>query len=224
MKPSFARLLFSVGVALLFAAILAAILFLVAGRFDLPWFWAYVAMNGLMASFSFSLLDAGLIKERLRASREAPDTALVAGKVFSVVHFVIAALDVGRFHWSSPMPVAVQVGAFVLFALSAAAAICTMVVNPFFSAVVRIQEDRGHRLITDGPYRFVRHPGYIVISILVLASGVALGSWWSVAPMAALLPLVVWRTASEDRFLHEHLDGYRKYAQQVRYRLIPGIW
>lgn len=224
MRLSFPRLLFSVSAALLFATLLAMILFLVAGRFDLPWFWAFVAMYALMASFSFSLLDVGLIKERWRASREEPDTALVCGKVFSIVHLVIAALDVGRFHWSSPMPVVVQVSGFVLFALSAAAAVWAMVVNPFFSAVVRIQEDRGHRLITDGPYRFVRHPGYVVISIMLLASGLALGSWWSLVPMAALMPLIVRRTALEDRFLHKHLDGYPEYSQWVRYRLIPGIW
>lgn len=224
MRPSFTRLVLGVGAALLFAAILAAILFSIAGRFDLPWFWAYVALYGFLASFSASLLDIGLIKERLRPSRDARDTILVAGKVLSTTHLVIAALDVGRFHWSDPIPVAVQSVAFVLLALSGAAAVWSMVVNPFFSTVVRIQDDRGHRLITSGPYRLVRHPGYLVISILLLSSGVVLGSWWSVVPMAALMPLIIRRTVTEDRFLFEHLEGYPEYARRVRYRLIPRVW
>jgi protein-S-isoprenylcysteine O-methyltransferase Ste14 len=224
MKRSYKRMLLGIGVGLLFAAVLAAILFLVAGRWHLPWFWAYVAMLGLLASFSFSLLDPGLVKERWRASREEPDTALIAGKVFSIAHLVIAGLDVGRFHWSPPMPAALQVIGFVLFAVTAAAAVWTMIVNPFFSAVVRIQKDRGHRLITDGPYRFVRHPGYVFVSVMLLANGLALGSWWSIVPMVALIPLIMQRTAREDRFLHENLDGYRDYARRVRYRLVPRIW
>ena len=96
--------------------------------------------------------------------------------------------------------------------------------NPFFSPVVRIQEERGHHVITAGPYRLVRHPGYVAISVLMLASGVVLGSWLSVVPMAVLVLLVLRRTALEDRFLHEHLDGYVEYARHVRYRLLPGIW
>jgi protein-S-isoprenylcysteine O-methyltransferase Ste14 len=170
-------------------------------------------------------LDPGLIKERLRPGRNARDAATrTIGQAASLAHCVIAALDVGRFHWSDDVPAVAQGVGFVLFVLAGAAAVWAMSLNPFFSPVVRIQEERGHHVITAGPYRLVRHPGYVAISVLMLASGVALGSWVSVLPMAVLVLLVLRRTALEDRFLHEHLDGYVEYAQRVRYRLLPGVW
>ena len=98
-----------------------------------------------------------------------------------------------------------------------------MAVNRFFSPVVRLQEERGHRLVTDGPYRYIRHPGYAGI-LLSACVGVALGSWWSLLPLVVAMGLILRRTALEDRFLRASLEGYASYAEQVRYRLVPGIW
>jgi protein-S-isoprenylcysteine O-methyltransferase Ste14 len=97
-------------------------------------------------------------------------------------------------------------------------------VNRFFSSIPRIQSERGHTVISTGPYRFVRHPGYTAGLLAAITSGIALGSWIStfIAPIA--LALLVWRTIVEDRMLQRDLPGYGDYAARVPYRLVPGIW
>ncbi len=99
-----------------------------------------------------------------------------------------------------------------------------MTVNPFFSSVVRIQKDRGQRVITNGPYQYVRHPGYIGGIGVMLFSPLALNSWLSSILSLPALPFLVWRTIMEDTMLREELEGYKEYAQKVRYRLFPGVW
>ena len=99
-----------------------------------------------------------------------------------------------------------------------------MAVNRFFSPAVRIQEERGHHVITSGPYRLVRHPGYAGMIVAALCSGPALGSWWAILPIAAYILLILRRAAVEDRFLQAELRGYADYARRVRSRLVPGIW
>jgi protein-S-isoprenylcysteine O-methyltransferase Ste14 len=99
-----------------------------------------------------------------------------------------------------------------------------MAVNRFFSSVVRIQSDRGHQLVTGGPYGWIRHPGYLAALLQGISSGIALGSWVSMIPVVGMLPLLFVRTVREDRFLRGNLPGYLEYAQRVRYRMLPGIW
>lgn len=99
-----------------------------------------------------------------------------------------------------------------------------MHVNRFFSSVIRIQRERGHHLVTGGPYRWVRHPGYAAALPAIVASGLALGSWLATATGALGVPLLLWRTIAEDRVLRVELPGYKGYSQQVRWRLLPGIW
>jgi len=99
-----------------------------------------------------------------------------------------------------------------------------MLVNPFFSAAVRVQRERGHYVVSSGPYRFVRHPGYAALVLLGWGGPVALGSWWAVLPHLAVVALFVRRAALEDRMLWEELRDYAAYAGTVRYRFLPGIW
>ena len=99
-----------------------------------------------------------------------------------------------------------------------------MAENTFFSEVVRIQHDRGHRVVATGPYRYVRHPGYLGNIIAWPCTALAIGSWLALLPAAVVVVLYVIRTALEDRTLQAELAGYVEYAQQVRYRLVPGIW
>jgi protein-S-isoprenylcysteine O-methyltransferase Ste14 len=95
----------------------------------------------------------------------------------------------------------------------------------FFSPVVRIQAERGQRVISAGPYRIVRHPGYAGFLLWAVASGVALNSLLSIIPMVVIaLPITVYQTMIEDRMLHAELAGYADYAAKVRYRLIPDMW
>jgi protein-S-isoprenylcysteine O-methyltransferase Ste14 len=113
-----------------------------------------------------------------------------------------------------------------LLVLLAAYAFTTwaFVVNRFFSGVVRIQEDRGHEVVNEGPYRMVRHPGYLGALLSLSAAALLLGSLWALVPVFFYVVVVVIRTELEDRTLKEQLPGYRIYAEQTRYKLVPGIW
>jgi protein-S-isoprenylcysteine O-methyltransferase Ste14 len=99
-----------------------------------------------------------------------------------------------------------------------------LVENRFFSGMVRIQTDRGHRVVSTGPYRWIRHPGYAGALLTYLSTPVFLGSRWAFLPVVLVTVVLVIRTSLEDTALQEELDGYREYATQVRYRLIPGVW
>ena len=96
--------------------------------------------------------------------------------------------------------------------------------NPFASTVIRLQDDRGHHVITSGPYQFVRHPGYAGGILIFVCGGLALGSWLAILPLLIIFPMVIARTKREDEFLKKNLDGYITYASQVPYRLLPGVW
>ena len=105
--------------------------------------------------------------------------------------------------------------------LAAALIAWAMRSNTFFSSIVRIQKDRGHVVVTSGPYRLIRHPGCAGMSAFTLATPLILNSRWAFAPAAAITVL---RTALEDRTLHKELDGYADYARRVRHRLLPAVW
>ena len=122
------------------------------------------------------------------------------------------------------MSLTLQIVALVVAVLCYALIVWAMAANAFFSKVVRIQDDRGHTVATGGPYRIVRHPGYVGGILFELATPIMLGSWWALIPGGFTALFFVVRTALEDKTLHEELPGYAEYAQQTRYRLLPGIW
>ncbi len=99
-----------------------------------------------------------------------------------------------------------------------------MASNAFFSTVVRVLADRGHTVCSTGPYRFVRHPGYVGAIAQSFSAPLLLGSLWALIPAGLAALFLIVRTALEDRTLHAELDGYRGYAARVRYRLLPGVW
>src|SRR3954471_795437 len=210
---------------LAFESMQAAPLFLAAGRWDLPWFWAVLAVHSALLTVGMSSIDPALRRERLRPGPGGRDRYLrLIALPFILAHLIVAGLDVGRFHWSGPMPAGVQAVALVGYAAGMALSVYAMVNNRFFSPVVRIQHERGHTLVTSGPYRFVRHPGYVGAILASACGGVALGSWWSLVPLVPFAVLFLRRTAVEDRMLRADLDGYAGYATRVRYRLLPGLW
>jgi len=99
-----------------------------------------------------------------------------------------------------------------------------MLVNPFAEKTVRIQTDRGHTVVTSGPYRFVRHPMYVGLILLFVSTTFVWGSVWALRLTAIMAVLIIWRTACEDRTLRQDLPGYEQYAGVTRYRLLPGLW
>jgi protein-S-isoprenylcysteine O-methyltransferase Ste14 len=191
-------------------------------------FWVYLAVMivpGLLFLLLLYRRSPDLIKERLRPGPGEQDKFTIAILVLAMVtHWGIAGLDVGRFHWSGNMPLAVQLAGLVAYALGLWLSMWAMLVNRFFSSAVRIQADRGQYVITAGPYQYVRHPGYSGSILFSLCSGLVLGSWWSFLPMLLAVAAVIRRTMLEDRMLQRGLAGYTDYAQKVRYRLVPGLW
>jgi len=127
-------------------------------------------------------------------------------------------------HWSDSVPLWLRVVVLVLFAIACVPIIWAMRVNRFFSSAVRIQFDRGQRVISGGPYRFVRHPGYTAALVLIVANGAAPGSWLAAATSWIGIPILLWRTAMEDWMLHAELPRYAEYAARVKWRLLPGVW
>ena len=143
---------------------------------------------------------------------------------FFLAHLVVAGMDVGRFHWSASVPVELHIAGLVGMTLGFGLSCWAMRVNRFFSPVVRIQTERGHHLVTGGPYRLIRHPGYLAALGTFPSGGLALGSWWSLAPLLGFVLLMLRRVLIEDKFLRENLGGYVGYAERVKYRLVPGVW
>jgi protein-S-isoprenylcysteine O-methyltransferase Ste14 len=129
-----------------------------------------------------------------------------------------------RFGWLPPVRLALRVLAVAVTVAGLGFASWAMIANPFFSSVVRVQAERGHRAVAAGPYRFVRHPAYAATIPAQFAFALMLGSTWALIPAALVAALVILRTALEDRALQAELPGYRDYAARVRYRLLPGVW
>jgi protein-S-isoprenylcysteine O-methyltransferase Ste14 len=203
---------------------LVMVLFGCAGTFAIAGFWAYCAIMAAVFAASLVLVDPDLARERMRPGGRPPGVWLLVVTAGWIAHLAMAGFDRGRLHWTDDVPVAVQWAAMVAFALSNAAFVWAMHVNRFFSSVPRIQSERGHRVITDGPYRWVRHPGYTAGLVLLASSGLALGSWLATLIGALGIAFLLRRTVVEDRMLQAELPGYAAYAARVRYRLLPNVW
>ena len=212
----------------IFELVIALVLFGSAGRTDLPWFWALIAVHATGLLAGHLAMDPGLDRERLNPAAGGPAgkeyAFRIGGTVAILTHLAVAGLDVGRFHWSVPPPAALRVVALVVYAAGLGFSMWAIATNCFFSSVVRLQSDRGHHVIDTGPYGYIRHPGYAGMMVAALSGGVVLGSWWSVVPMLLFGVMVVRRLAMEDRFLNAHLDGYREYSGRVRSKVLPGVW
>ncbi len=210
-------------VALLICA--GAALFASAGSLAIAAFWAYLTILAVVFAAAFAMLDRGLLQERMRPGGKPAPLGLRLLNVVLLAHWIIAGLDRGRLHWTDNVPPWLQALALLLVATGYALVFWAMLVNRFFSSVVRIQSDRGQHVISAGPYALVRHPGYSAGILIVLASGIALGSWLAATFLVAVvLPFLLYRVINEDRVLRSRLDGYADYARQVRWRLVPGLW
>jgi protein-S-isoprenylcysteine O-methyltransferase Ste14 len=217
--------LLSIFGGLVFLALVGACLFISAGCWDLPWFWAYFAVWAASLVAGSFLIDPTLVRERIRPGPGGKDYGtVVVTTPLMLGQSVVAGLDVGRFHWSDGVPRAVQGAGLLAVAAGLAVVVWAMAVNRFFSPVIRIQTDRAHHLVTSGPYRCVRHSAYAAFPFVMVGSGLALGSWLAALIGLLLVVPVFRRAALEDRVLREQLEGYAAYARHVRYRMFPGVW
>jgi protein-S-isoprenylcysteine O-methyltransferase Ste14 len=199
------------------------LLVLLEGHLD-PWLALYLGGWAIFALYAFASIDDDLAKERFHPPEPGADRLpLRAIRVIALIHLVIGALDAGRWHLA-PVPDLVRAVALPVMVVSALLVVQAMRANRFFSPVVRVQTERGHRVIDRGPYGTIRHPGYLGMIVSVLCSGLALGSWLGFAFAVAYGALILRRVFFEDAFLQVNLAGYADYARRVPYRLIPGGW
>lgn len=210
--------------------LMAVSLFAAAGRLDWKAGWVYMGMYYLGVAANLVVLvskNPELYAARAQITQE--DTKKwdrvftgLYGPLLLVLMAVIG-LDAGRHGWSV-VPLWLQVASAVLFVLGWGFSLWAMVSNKHFETSVRIQEDRGHKTVTSGPYAIVRHPGYAGMILVYAASPTILGSWWGLVPAAVMAAGFFLRTALEDQTLQEELPDYLAYAKKVRYRLLPGVW
>ncbi len=223
----------SVRIAVIFVAyfvLMAAAFMGTAGTIFWPEAWLY-----LILQFAFSALltawlkrhDPALLKDRLiflKPTARGWDKVFVwLSTVLLLPYLFLPGLDAVRHRWSQVTWEVEAVG-FAGVVLSLMLIGWVTCANPYLSRVVEIQKERGHRVITTGPYRYVRHPMYLGAIVLFISIPLALGSLWTLLPAVLLCVLVVLRTYFEDRILHAELEGYAAYAEKVTSRLLPGIW
>ena len=226
MSPAIRKRLVQIGFLVLIQAVA---LFTSVWRWDWWNAWAYLGLYLVfLAINAFILLGKHkqLVEERSQVGEGAKGWDKVIGGITAfggLLILILAGMD-QRFGWAGSLPLWVQIAAFILLGLSYPIFTWAMVSNKFFSTIVRIQKERGHTVQTGGPYRFVRHPGYVSLLMSYISIPIALGSLWACIPLALLVVNLFIRTALEDRTLQNELDGYKEYAGRVRYRLIPGIW
>jgi len=213
----------------LFVLIQVASLVIASGRLDWVRAWVYIGVH--LAGLGVNALvliptNPELVVERARFRGKRDLDRVLAGvmALYGPAGIcIVAGLDV-RFGWSPGIPLALLIAALAVMVLGSLLTTWAMASNRFFYGILRIAKDRGHTVATSGPYRYVRHPGYVGAIAFDLAMPLILGSLWALIPAGLTTCIIILRTALEDRALHEELEGYREYAQRVRYRLLPGVW
>jgi protein-S-isoprenylcysteine O-methyltransferase Ste14 len=225
-RPLLAKVLVS---GVVDVAILCGVLFGIAGRVDWPAAWLVVVLfTGHLAVSGWWLLhrDPELLKERLTTASNVPswDRLIARGnRILLPILLATAALDAGRFRWSV-MPLSVQAMGTAIIVPAIGVIWWCATANHFLSDKTRIQSERGHTVVQDGPYRFVRHPLYASRIVMIVGTALMLGSWVALVPAVLVALLLVLRASLEDRLLTTELPGYREYAQRVPARIVPGLW
>ncbi len=208
----------------------AAMLFWAGGGIGWVAGWAYLGLlviGQTIVAFYLKKKDPELLRRRGKAGEGTKGWDKIVLAFFGLSYLavvVVGALDGGRFGWA-PLPWWLWPVGAMLYTLGTALVTWAMSVNTHFEKTVRIQHDRGHRVVESGPYRIVRHPGYVGAAVAFpLATPFLLGSFWALVPAAACVACLVIRTALEDRMLRAELEGYEDFARRTRYRLAPGLW
>ena len=209
--------------------VLILCLFLPAGTWAWPRGWLFLGVL-LASSIPITLylrkVNPDVIAGRVNRHESPRRWDLLLGLMMLAAMIavpIVAALDDGRYHWL-PVPWWGCVLGYTLLIIGMVGLTWAESVNKFFEPSVRIQTDRGHRVIDTGPYAIIRHPGYVSGFLVFIGMPLSLGSVWALIPAVLACLLIVVRTIWEDQTLREELAGYEEYAQRVSYRLIPGVW
>jgi protein-S-isoprenylcysteine O-methyltransferase Ste14 len=210
--------------------LVSALLFLSAGRVDWPLAWVFIPI-WLVTKWIYVIIlgnrNPDLLLERSQGheNRKRWDKIIQSIYiVFGFVTFVVIGIDAGRYNWGREFPPGLVLLSYVVYLGLNLLALWASLANPFHSDESRIQSDRGQYVVSDGPYRYLRHPTYLAVVLMWVVMPLLLESWWGLLPGGFATVMMILRTAFEDRMLHQELDGYAEYAQKVHYRLVPGIW
>jgi protein-S-isoprenylcysteine O-methyltransferase Ste14 len=210
---------------------MAILLFLAAGTFAWPGAWVYLVLMILLSftpGIDLAQRDPELLRERMgspvqRDQPAADKVLLIVLLLFIFAWLVVLGLDAKRFAWSS-VPALVQALGVLITLLSIWFCYRTMRENSFAAPVVKLQTERGHGVISTGPYAFIRHPMYFGAAFYFIGTALVLGSWWGVVFAFVLIGLLCARIPIEEKALRAGLEGYDEYAGRIRYRLIPHVW
>jgi protein-S-isoprenylcysteine O-methyltransferase Ste14 len=203
-----------------------AILFIAAGTLSWKWAWYVLLLGLILLIINLILLPAELIEERGRKKENVKkwDRMITSIVMFpTILMYVFSGLD-HRFNWTGDVHIIINIAGLVLIFLGSMIFTWSMVSNKFFSTLVRLQTDRQHTVVTEGPYKYVRHPGYLGYIIFTLATPIALGAFWGLIFSVIIGILLIVRTALEDATLKKELPGYAEYTENVKYKLIPFLW
>ncbi|WP_291684540.1 isoprenylcysteine carboxylmethyltransferase family protein [Bradyrhizobium sp.] len=215
---------------LIWIAVLGALLFVPAGTLHWPAAWLFLGTIGILGVAGGLWLarhDPALLAERMRPMMQHDQPA--ADKTFvlvfgfaALIWFLAIGFDM-RQH-GVRIPWAWQTLGFLMLLLSSGFIMWVMRENSFAAPVIKLQTERGHRVISTGPYAFVRHPMYSATVLFFVGAPLLLGSCWGVATSPLFAVLFAFRVVIEERALVAGLPGYADYAARVRYRLAPGLW
>lgn len=210
--------------------LLTVVLILGSGRTGWMRAWVYIGatlLTQILVGFRLARVNPDLLAERRQVGKGTKSWDKLLAALIAIVGpiamWLTAAFDV-RSHWPPPVPAGWSAAGLSLCGLGFAITGWAMLTNRFFSATVRIQSERGHKVIDGGPYHYVRHPGYVGAGLFTLAFPIALGSWIAMVPAVLIVAVLVVRTAFEDRTLRAELPGYQEYAERVPARLVPHLW
>ena len=211
-------------------AAMGALLFVPAGTLQWPAAWVFlatIAILGVAGGLWLARTDPALLAERLRPMMQKDQPAadkkfMLAFGVVALIWFLAIGLD-QRYH-GSEVPLALQALGCAMLVLSTAFIMWVMRENSFAAPVVKLQTERGHRVVSTGPYAWVRHPMYSASVLFFVGAPLLLGSWWGVAMSPLFVALFAIRAGIEERALLAGLPGYADYMARVRYRLVPGLW
>jgi len=216
---------------LVFILLVPLLPLLISGRWSWWEAWTYAAIAILGFAVSRALAarrNPGLLAERARFLRH--EDAQPWDRIMAPLLGIIGALAIvvigmdELLGWSPAFSMPVKIVGLTLLLMGYVLGAYALIENRFFSGMVRLQTDRNHQVVTGGPYRWVRHPGYAGALISYIGTPFLLDSSWAFVPTALLMIVLIVRTRLEDRFLHANLDGYREFASRVRYRLLPWVW
>jgi protein-S-isoprenylcysteine O-methyltransferase Ste14 len=202
---------------------ISTLLFVAAGTVRLPSLRNFLVTFSAFQLTTMLAIDPGLARERSRTSDKGATPGRFAAGLSFLATLTVAAVEAGRLHWLHSVPADTHRSSLVLFAGAMALQMWAMIANPFFSPDIRLQPERGHRLIACGPYRLLRHPGYLAMLVAVPSSALAIGSWLALVPAAAFCLVILKRVDAEEEFLQQNLAGYSEYMGRIRGRLFPRV-